>query len=213
METEYTSNSGQGKKTTQKRNIRDIFLYVLIIIAVLAVGAIVVYINWKRDMEKYPADKVEAFLEACFMEDTTVRFNETIYFTSGFSGNYMPFIATVTLPDGARLTYTVNWQKGSSVDDGLYVKYGEELIEYYGNKYGIICRQETYWTNIMLERDDLEGEDPPFAQFMMALYTSSYIMGGQELNLHLYRPEMGSITMKMSLEEPLNIEELIKEMS
>ncbi|MGN0153404.1 MAG: hypothetical protein ACI4A3_03060 [Lachnospiraceae bacterium] len=203
MKQEKKLSTAEGKRKRKK----DIFLYILIAAAVFAVLGVMAYSTWKKDMQEYPVEKLSAFWTDCFGEEANIRLNETEYISMIFSGQYIPFLVTVTLQDGQNITFSALWERNYNVDDGISTDYGRELVEHYCEKYGVKYENEQYWTELHVTQANVD--DGAFHQLMTDLYNSNYVQSGQEVELWIY-PEgsLASETVTLGGEEEFNLEDI-----
>ncbi|MCM1158400.1 MAG: hypothetical protein NC348_07845 [Clostridium sp.] len=164
----------------------------------------------KEERLEYPPEKAEAFLSVCFEQEIAVFCNERVY----RPGNpYINHRAVVKLPDGEELSFSVWWEKSAStVDGGLYTNYGEKLLEYYTEKYGLVYRGNDYRPDIFVP-EDVEENESGLEQCLKELWNSGYIQSGQELDLALSSEKCYSYDITLSREEELPYDTIIRKLS
>ena len=157
------------------------------IVAIFIVGAFVFAFiwRWRSDIKNYPEEKLEAFLEECLMQDVHVTMDHVSYFTEYLSSEYIPYIGQTTLKDGSSFVFTVQWERDRSLDYGVYTEYGDELAEYYLDKYGISNYTTSTWVEVDVTEAQLAGENPILEQCLMDIWESDYVQSGQDLVLYL----------------------------
>lgn len=197
----------------RKSRMRQVVSAVLIAIAIAILVTAVIFVRWKKDMDNHPTDKLEAYLEECFYEDVKVSFDVLSYFTTYFSSDMIPYLATVTLADGEELTFCVQWMRDTNVDSGVYADYGNDLVDYYAYKYQIECHETSNWMEIDLEEKELLGENASFRPFFDALWASNYVQSGQMIELYINSDIGHSFHLEMSIEEPIDYETVYKKLT
>lgn len=167
--------------------------------------------GYQRDMQTYSPEKLEAYLEYSLGQECEVQFNGFSYFLSLSENSYISYIVYVTLKDGTRISFVAQWKRNTAVDDGVYTDYGEQLISYYADKYGITYHHKQYHSELMLTESNLTDTPSAFEQFMEALYDSDYILAGQKVSLRIYAEgHPGSEWVDINTEEPVDVEKMVK---
>lgn len=199
-----TQEEKEGKKNTK--------IYMIIISVAVLFLVISKFVQYKGDTEKYPSEKLEAFLEYTFEQDCHVTLDTYSYFTTSIANKDIPYIVNITLKDGTETFFCATWERGFSVDRGIRTDYGETLVKYYGRKYGIDYVIERYWFEIMLTEEVMAGSPSAFEQFMTDLYDSSYVQAGQDLELHVEtETSLSYATVVLNGTESFDVEAVIKE--
>lgn len=203
---EQQETLGQKKKFARFRwvfCILMLFFFVAIKIA-----------GYRRDLEDYSPEKLEAFLEYSLGQECEVQFNHFSYFLSPRETPYISYIVSVALKDGTETSFVADWQRNASVDEGIYTDYGELLVSHYADKYGIAYTHEQYWSDITLTEANLTDSPSAFEQFMEALYDSDYIQAGQEISLQIKAEDRWtSENVDVNIEEPVDVKEIVKKFS
>lgn len=172
------------------------------------------FTGYRRDVETYSPEKLEAFLEYTFGQDCKVEFDKFSYFLSPSESTYLSYIVHVTLKDGTRTYFSAEWQRNSRVDDGVYTDYGERLVSHYADKYGITYNHQKHWSELMLTESNLTGIPSALEQFMEALYDSDYIQAGQEISLQIKAEgRFVSENVDVNMEETVDVKEIVKKFS
>ncbi|MCH5253187.1 MAG: hypothetical protein J1F22_09490 [Lachnospiraceae bacterium] len=172
------------------------------------------FTSYRRDVEIYSPEKLEAFLEYTFEQDCKVEFDKFSYFLSPGESTYLSYIVDVTLKDGTKTYFSAEWKRNSSVDDGVYTDYGERLVSHYADKYGITYTHQKHWSELMLTESNLTDTPSALEQFMEALYDSDYIQAGQEISLQIKAEGRWiSENVDVNIEEPVDVKEIVKKFS
>lgn len=213
MEEQYADSdqvSEQRETLRQKKQIAWVCWVIFILILFLFVAITVT--GYQRDLEDYPAEKLEAFLEYTFGQECKVDFDKYSYFHTMGQAGYIPYTVYVTLRDGTKTYFSAQWKRNSRVDDGVYTDYGELLVSHYADKYGITYHNKQSYFELMLTEANLKDSPSAFEQFMEDLYDSDYIQAGQDLSLWIYtESHLGSEWINVNMEEPVDVKELVKQ--
>lgn len=197
-----------------RRKRQNVKIYVIISSICVLLFVTIKFVQYKGDIEKYPSEKLEGFLEYTFEQDCHVTLDTYSYFMTLIASDDIPYIVDVTLKDGTETFFTATWERGVSVDYGVCTDYGEKLVKYYGRKYGIDYVIERYWFEIMLTEEDMAGSPSAIEQFMTDLYDSSYVQAGQDIELHI-KTETSLSYDRVVLDgtEPFDVEAVIEELT
>lgn len=186
----------------------------VICIFVLFFFVAIKFTGYRRDIETYSPEKLNAFLEYTFGQECKVEFDKFSYFFSIQEVAYISYFVDVTLKDGTKTYFVAQWKRNSSVDDGVYTDYGERLVSHYADKYGIEYTHQKHWSELMLTDTNLTDTPSALEQFMGALYDSDYIQSGQEISLQIKAEgHWASEYVDVNMEEPVDVKEIMKKFS
>ena len=199
-----------GTPVKKKNNVVKWIIYILIGAVAVAVLQIWMIKEQEEEMEKYPAEKVAAYLEEYLGEEVQVSFH---YVTdTSTSDYYVPYKAVVILEDGHELSFDVYWEKSKNIDGGLYTAYKTALQEYYADKYELDCDITSESTAIWVKEEDFKGENPPLKKFLNDLQNSNYLLCGEVIESMEFKLDDGRYIAKdMSITKPIDFEEIKKE--
>lgn len=201
--------SEQREALRQKKKIARARWVICILMLFLFIA--IKFTGYRRDVETYSPEKLEAFLEYTFGQECKVEFDKFSYFLSPSESTYLSYIVHVTLKDGTRTYFSAEWQRNSRVDDGVYTDYGECLVSHYADKYKIAHTHQKHWSELMLTETNLTGTPSALEQFMEALYDSDYIQAGQEISLQIKAEgRLVSENVDVNIAEPVDVKEIVK---
>lgn len=199
----------------EEKNKRALLVTVIVLIILFILGYIVLMVDERKALMTHSPQTLETYMENCINEDFEVWFDIYAYMPGEILGEDLPYKGKVVYEDGSELEFKIYWSKKGLFD--IRSDYEEKMVRHYAQKYGFSFEDENVWYWIRFKDSDIEGENAKLYQFLTELENSGYIQAGQELALYLeLEKEEGYAISKyisMSLEEPVDFEDIKKELT